>query len=200
MWKIENHTGSIGKAEMELLQAFFGVSKTTEVVYVTGNHDAFLRHISPIKLGNISLVDEYEFRGEDQNDYLVIHGDQFDKISSKYARLARLADYMYAWLLATNGVIDKATVPVGMGHGHISRAVKRCSKKLMMLMNEFEKNVALYAKERDFDGIIVGHIHWPEIKMINGIRYLNSGDALENNTVLVEHHSGQWEILSLFAA
>ena len=47
-----------------------------------------------------------------------------------------------------------------------------------------------------FNGVICGHIHHAEIKEINGIIYMNDGDWVESMTALVEHHDGQWQIVT----
>ena len=52
--------------------------KGTKVVYITGNHDEFLRHYVPIMFdANITIVDEYQW-----NDYYLVHGDLYDGIVS----------------------------------------------------------------------------------------------------------------------
>ena len=59
-----------------------------------------------------------------------------------------------------------------------------------------EKTLAAYCKKRGYDGVICGHIHHAEIKDIDGIKYMNDGDWVESLTALVEHHDGQWEIVT----
>lgn len=50
--------------------------KGTKVVYITGNHDEFLRHYSPSEFGeNITICDEYIW-----NDYFITHGDLYDGV------------------------------------------------------------------------------------------------------------------------
>ena len=49
--------------------------KGTEVIYITGNHDDFLRSYSGTDLGNIKIVDEYEWNG-----YYISHGDLYDGV------------------------------------------------------------------------------------------------------------------------
>jgi predicted phosphodiesterase len=44
--------------------------------------------------------------------------------------------------------------------------------------------------------VICGHIHHAEIKEIDGIVYMNDGDWVESLTALVEHHDGQWKIVT----
>ena len=45
------------------------------------------------------------------------------------------------------------------------------------------------------DGVVCGHIHKAELRMIDGILYCNDGDWVESCTALVEHASGALEIV-----
>ena len=63
-------------------------------------------------------------------------------------------------------------------------------------MFQFEKTITAYAKRKNYDGVICGHIHNAEIKNVNGIIYMNDGDWVESCTALVEHDDGRWEILT----
>ena len=50
--------------------------KETQVIYITGNHDDFLRQDTPITFSeHIKIVDKFIW-----NNYYIIHGDQFDGI------------------------------------------------------------------------------------------------------------------------
>ena len=42
------------------------------------------------------------------------------------------------------------------------------------------------AKTKGCDGVICGHIHYPEDRMIGNVRYLNSGDWVESLSALTE--------------
>ena len=74
----------------------------TEVIYVTGNHDEFLRRYSKLILGNIQLVDEAVHVTADGRHLLVIHGDQFDVITRYHRWLAFLGDSAYEFTLTLN--------------------------------------------------------------------------------------------------
>ena len=63
-------------------------------------------------------------------------------------------------------------------------------------MFQFEKNLSAYCRKRGFDGVICGHIHKAEIKVIEGTQYMNTGDWVESLTALVEHWDGSWEIIT----
>ena len=50
-----------------------------------------------------------------------------------------------------------------------------------------------HSKSLNFDGVICGHIHKAEIRVIDGIEYMNSGDWVENFTAL-EYQFKRWKI------
>jgi UDP-2,3-diacylglucosamine pyrophosphatase LpxH len=52
-----------------------------------------------------------------------------------------------------------------------------------------------HAKSLNADGVICGHIHKAEMRVVDGIEYMNSGDWVESNTALVENLDGRWEII-----
>jgi UDP-2,3-diacylglucosamine pyrophosphatase LpxH len=85
---------------------------------------------------------------------------------------------------------------MGFGYFSLSKFLKHRVKKAVDFIFQFEKNLAAYCKKRGFDGVICGHIHHAEIKEIDGIVYMNDGDWVESCTALVEHHNGQWEIVT----
>jgi hypothetical protein len=55
--------------------------------------------------------------------------------------------------------------------------------------------LAKMAKSKGCDGIICGHIHKAENRMIDGIHYLNSGDWVETMSALAEDFEGNWELI-----
>jgi predicted phosphodiesterase len=50
-------------------------------------------------------------------------------------------------------------------------------------------------RRRGCDGVVCGHIHKAEIKMIDGVLYCNDGDWVESLTAMVEHFDGSLEIV-----
>ena len=51
------------------------------------------------------------------------------------------------------------------------------------------------ARAGGFDGVVCGHIHKAEQRMIGTLEYLNCGDWVESCTALVEHEDGRIELL-----
>jgi UDP-2,3-diacylglucosamine pyrophosphatase LpxH len=73
---------------------------------------------------------------------------------------------------------------------------KRKVKSAVNFISDFENTVARYATDEGYDGILCGHIHYCEIKTIDNIIYLNSGDWVESCTAIVEHPCGKLEIIN----
>ena len=177
-------------AVMKMMDAF-----QTEVVYVTGNHDDFLDHITPCQLFNINIVSEYLIDGKGKR-YVVIHGHAFDSITTRFRWLSKFGDVAYNALLKFNNLWNKARDRHGKEKYSFSKAVKHGVKKAVNLISGFESDLANFARAKKCDGIICGHIHHPEDKILkSGIRYMNCGDWVESLTALAEEDSGEWKIL-----
>jgi hypothetical protein len=73
--------------------------------------------------------------------------------------------------------------------------VKGKVKKAVSYIDDYEMELAKMAKSKGCDGIICGHIHKPENRMIDGIHYLNSGDWVETMSALAEDFEGNWELI-----
>jgi UDP-2,3-diacylglucosamine pyrophosphatase LpxH len=57
-----------------------------------------------------------------------------------------------------------------------------------------------HARELGVDGAICGHIHWPMIKEVDGLTYMNCGDWVDSCTAIVEHMDGRMELILWNAA
>ncbi|MDO8290909.1 MAG: UDP-2,3-diacylglucosamine diphosphatase, partial [Parvibaculum sp.] len=52
-----------------------------------------------------------------------------------------------------------------------------------------------HAREQGVDGAICGHIHWPAIKEVDGMHYINCGDWVDSCSAVVEHMDGRMELI-----
>ena len=84
---------------------------------------------------------------------------------------------------------------MGFGYWSLSQYLKARVKKGVDFIFKFETNVLEYARRHNYDGVICGHIHTPEIKTVDGMIYMNDGDWVESCSALVEHYDGRWEII-----
>jgi UDP-2,3-diacylglucosamine pyrophosphatase LpxH len=152
-------------------------NKGTEVVYITGNHDDFLRSYSPLNFGNIKIVDEWEWNG-----YLITHGDLYDGIV-QLKWLGIIGSYGYELALS----IDRGLKRLGYKKS-FSKMTKDKVKSAVKFITDFERQLAYQAHSKGLKGVICGHIHKPENKKIQiknkTIHYLNCGDWIENNSYI----------------
>ncbi|NLY58373.1 MAG: UDP-2,3-diacylglucosamine diphosphatase [Gammaproteobacteria bacterium] len=162
----------------------------TRVVYVTGNHDEFLRRYGMLNIGNLLLVDEAEHRTADGRRLLVIHGDQFDVITRYHRWLAFLGDYAYEFSLRLNRWLNYWRSRCGYGYWSLSGYLKHRVKKAVNFISDFEDALAHECRKRDMQGVVCGHIHHAEIRDVDGIAYHNCGDWVESCTALIEHWDG----------
>lgn len=81
--------------------------KGTQVHFVIGNHDEFLRPFAPLFLGdNMHIVNEMSYIGVDGKKYLVTHGDFFDSITMTHRWLALAGDIGYDFVLFLNHILN----------------------------------------------------------------------------------------------
>jgi len=196
-WRVQQKKWHWKKSYTKLVRKILKLSSNgTKVIYVTGNHDEFLRpFVGTFTLGNIEFVNHKEHVCIEGKRYLVVHGDMFDGITRLAPWLSFLGDKAYDTLLWLNNEFNWWRHKFGFGYWSLSKYLKYKVKKAIDFVFKFELNITQYAIKRKFDGVICGHIHTPEIKTVNGITYMNSGDWVESCSALVENHDGSWEIV-----
>jgi UDP-2,3-diacylglucosamine pyrophosphatase LpxH len=198
-WKIKQNKWRWKQSHSNVVRRILGHAKrNTEVIYVLGNHDEFLRPYLQygLNFGMIKITNQCEHVGADGQHYLVVHGDFFDGITRLAPWLSILGDKAYDAVLSCNTRINSILHRMGFGYFSLSLYLKRRVKKAVDFMFQFEENLANHCKKKGYDGVICGHIHHAEIKTINGVTYMNDGDWVESCTALVEHHDGRWEIIT----
>ncbi|MBN2965394.1 UDP-2,3-diacylglucosamine diphosphatase [Sulfurospirillum sp. T05] len=171
--------------------------KGTEVFFILGNHDEFLRSFAPLVLGErLHVIKDALYQGLNGKSYYITHGDFFDSITMTKKWVAHLGDKGYELLLHVNKALNYTRRKCGMrSYWSLSKYVKQNVKKSVSFITDFESVLADHAKRYGYGGVICGHIHKAEIRMIEGVEYLNCGDWVESCTAIVEHHDGRWEVL-----
>ena len=169
----------------------------TQVFYVTGNHDEFLRKFVDyeLEIGNIRVVNEVVHETADGRRLLITHGDMFDVITRYHRWLAFAGDKAYDALMVLNRWQNKARARIGMPYWSLSAFVKHQVKVAVNFISEFEEALAYECRKRKLDGVVCGHIHHAEIRDIEGVTYYNCGDWVESCTALVENMDGSMEIV-----
>lgn len=172
--------------------------KDTEVIYLRGNHDDILSRFLPLEFDRLHIVNEF-IHHSPSGDYLVVHGDGFDSITTNHKWIALLGDVGYQTLLRINRIYNKYRSWRGKPYYSLSKQIKARVKSAVSFVDKFEDKLRDLAKEKECSGVICGHIHTAADKNIGDVHYLNSGDWVESLTALVEHFDGSFEILDFSA-
>jgi UDP-2,3-diacylglucosamine pyrophosphatase LpxH len=197
-WKIQQNRWKFTKAQGKLLRRILKISLTkTRVTYVLGNHDDFFRTLLPYKFdfGKIKLCNHCEHHGLNGKRYLITHGDLFDGVTRLHRWLSFLGDNAYEAMFKLNQCWNWGRKLLGLHYWSLSAYLKKKVKKAVDFIYEFENNLSGYCKSKGYDGVICGHIHTAEIKELQGVTYMNSGDWVESCTALVETLDGEWQII-----
>lgn len=153
----------------KVIRRLLKLSKDREIIWIAGNHDEFLRKYLPLELGNIKVVDEWTEYGT-----WFCHGDKFDGIV-QLRWLGMLGSVGYDLAISLDMLLKK----LGLKRS-LSKFLKDNVKAAISFMVDFENEMVRQAKKRNCDTVVCGHIHTPADKIINGVRYLNTGDWVEN--------------------
>ncbi len=185
------------KSHMQVIKHITGlITNGVRVYYITGNHDEMLRKFVGFKLGSFSIQNRVVLKTQGKSNW-IFHGDVFD-VTMKHSRwLAKLGAAGYDALIVLNRGVNFVNAKLGNGPISMSKRIKNSVKSAVKFINNFEATAADIAISNDYDYVICGHIHQPEMKSIKTtegeVMYLNSGDWVENLTAL-EYKSGVWEV------
>ncbi len=166
------------------------------IVYIPGNHDAFLRDFYGTHFGGVEVVEQTVHVAADGQRYLVIHGDTFDQALKHTQRFAFLGGSAVRATAAINGGLNFARRLLGLSHWSLSQWAKLKVKNATNYLSDFEQGLAALAHRHHVDGVICGHVHHATIHDDLGVRYINCGDWIESCTAVAEHSNGSFEIVT----
>lgn len=184
-------------SHMKIIKQLFGMAaKGVQVYYVTGNHDEMLRKFEGFTMGTLKIVNKLVLELDGKKAW-IFHGDVFD-ITMKHSKwLARLGAVGYDTLILLNAFVNFVYEKLGKGKVSFSKKIKNKVKSAVKFIDDFEHTAAEIAISNEYDYVICGHIHQPEIRTIRThageVTYLNSGDWVENLSAL-EYDQGIWTL------
>ena len=158
----------------KVIRKLFKISKEKEIIWISGNHDEFLRKYTPMQLGNIKIVDEFIEGG-----IWFCHGDKYDGII-KMHWLGMLGSIGYDAAIVIDRLLKKINKKTSL-----SKYLKDNVKAAVSFMVDYEHEMIRQAKKRNCHTVICGHIHTPADKTIDNIRYINTGDWIENQSYVI---------------
>jgi UDP-2,3-diacylglucosamine pyrophosphatase LpxH len=167
-----------------------------KVYFIPGNHDEAIREYIGTSFGNVMVVADYIHTAADGRRYLLIHGDEFDQVTLHHRWVAILGDMAYNLLVRLNIYLSWLRRTLRRpGYWSLAGYAKRRIKTALNFIFDFEDSVIRHAKDLGLDGAICGHIHWPMIKEVDGLSYINCGDWVDSCTAIVEHFDGRMELI-----
>jgi UDP-2,3-diacylglucosamine pyrophosphatase LpxH len=169
--------------------------KGTRVIYVPGNHDELSRQFIGSSFGGIQVVADDIHVTLDGKRLLITHGDLFDGVMQHARWLARLGSWIYDVLLKLNRWMNAIRRRLGMPYWSMSQYLKHQAKSAVRFIADFERVMTEEARRRGCDGVVCGHIHKAEIRIIDGILYCNDGDWVETLSALVETVAGDLKLV-----
>ena len=170
----------------------------TRVFYISGNHDDPLRDknlINELKSKDnthkkiIELLDKFEhkekhdFVSKKYGKFLILHGDQYDVVTSNAKWLSKFGGLLYDLLIYINRPLSKY--------------LKNLTKKIVSGASGFQKLVKKECEEGDYDGLLCGHNHRPEILKFKTHIYMNTGDWVESCSAIVEEIDGTIKLIKI---
>lgn len=184
-------------AQNTIVQKFLRRARQgSKVFFIPGNHDEALREYVGTTFGDIRVEQEFVHTTLNGQRYLLLHGDEFDQVTRHHRWVAILGDIAYDLLVRLNNWLSWMRRAFRRpGYWSLAGYAKRKVKTAVSFIFNFESSVIHHIRERGFDGVICGHIHWPAIKEVEGLFYLNCGDWVDSCTAIVEHLDGTMELL-----
>lgn len=193
------HEKKWSQGHTDALRAILSLAaEGSQVFYTPGNHDDLVRKINGSELGNIRIDHSFTHTTLDGRDFLVVHGDLFDKSVSRYRPLAKLGAYLSEWFAVMDRNVSKIRAKKGKSQLDNAAKLKTAFKKYLAKTIAYENEVIEYARENGFDGVVCGHVHRPLLESFeDGFLYVNTGDWVDHCTAFVEHVDGTVELLTV---
>ncbi len=195
IWQFKKHYWP--KSHMKVIKHIIGwITDGVTVYYITGNHDEMLRRFENFSINSFTIVNKVVLELDNKKAWF-FHGDVFDVTMQHSKWLTKLGATGYDLLILLNNSINRISKSLGKEKISLSKKIKNSVKGAVKYINNFELTASEIAIENEYNYVVCGHIHQPKIKEYknkNGqVTYLNSGDWIENLTVL-EYDLEKWSI------
>ena len=155
-----NHTNRLNKKDWEILSILRKLSKSSRVIYISGNHDDKIYEMISELLG-FEHFKNFQFT-INKKLYHITHGDIFDSFISKYNLITEIATTIYY-------IIQRFSTKKQI----LARAIKRRSKNFIKCCEKIRNRALTYIKSNNINCIILGHTHHKELS--KNKEYVNCG-------------------------
>ena len=126
---------------------------------------------------------------------LVTHGDELD-YAVRFSKVNRLiGDWVYELLMTTTRWVNRIRAWTGRPYWSLAKWVKKNAPQAGHAIRAYQLAAIKLAKDKGFDGIVCGHLHYPAIRRREGVLYCNDGDWVENCSALLEDFDGALSLI-----
>jgi UDP-2,3-diacylglucosamine pyrophosphatase LpxH len=165
---IDNPNKKLQPSHKKILNLIEKVSHRQKVIWLRGNHDN-----GYVQNGYKHI--HFKTHHTIENRLLISHGYDFDGImprSQIFIKLFRL--------------IHDIMIKFGSRPVHVANYAKKFELLYKVLRDNVMKNAVNYALKNGYEAVICGHTHYPEDRVYNGIRYMNTGSWTESPTFYLQ--------------
>ncbi|MGC2303601.1 UDP-2,3-diacylglucosamine diphosphatase [Candidatus Binatus sp.] len=166
------------------------------VVFMPGNHDEGNPGLVEELFGRIPSVSSLIHTTLDGSRMLVIHGHQFDGSLNLNRLLPKIGSNAYARAQRIHDWYNRKSEQGSDEGRSLSDYLREPARKAIEFLTDFrDRAVLAAARDHKADGVICGHIHRSDHRLIGNVMYVNDGDWVHNRTALVEDRDGALQIL-----
>ncbi len=169
------------------------MNKGMKLIYIKGNHDAFIRKLHHLHFPNMSIVSDYMLTTKNGKNYYLTHGEWFDFINHHIVRLGKLANLFYTLVYLWEKLFNKHMGK--KGYIPFAERLKIRFKRHLFPKKTLQRKALKLAEKKWCDGIIIGHYHLPDHMKKDSLEYFNTGDRVTRCTAIVENEKGKLELI-----
>jgi len=166
------------------------------VVFLPGNHDESKVSLVEGLFGSIPSISSLIHTTATGAKMLVIHGHQFDGSLNPNRLLPIIGSHAYARAQRIHDWYHRQSESGDDEGRSLSDYFRYPARKAVEFLTDFrDRAVLAAARGHKADGVICGHIHRADHRMIGNILYVNDGDWVQNRTAVVEDGDGALRVV-----
>jgi UDP-2,3-diacylglucosamine pyrophosphatase LpxH len=167
------------------------------MIFIPGNHDEHNSDMIRTLFGEVEFREDLVHRTAEGRRMLITHGHQFDGSPQVGRWIAEMGGSVaYSAMLRLNLWYNRASAGGESRQRAAKARLKRQIKSAVHYLIDFrDEAVTRAALGRKVDGVICGHTHHPDHRMIGPLLYINDGDWVQSRTALVEEADGALKLL-----
>jgi UDP-2,3-diacylglucosamine pyrophosphatase LpxH len=166
------------------------------VVFLPGNHDEGKLGLVEDLFGRIPSLSSLIHTTADGSRMLVIHGHQFDGSLNLNRLLPKIGSSAYGRAQRIHDWYNRRSEQGSDEGRSLSDYLREPARKAIEFLTDFrDRAVLAAARDHKADGVICGHIHRSDHRLIGNVLYVNDGDWVHNRTAVVEERDGTLQIL-----